>query len=87
MDNPQNTVTLGKDVWNVADGFTKFKILKWMIMLDKLEMVAIYGCEDIEEQLPNNIKLAYLPGINVVRLRLTGTMSNDWDIHQSVDSF
>lgn len=50
MDNSQGSITLGKDVWNVADGYTKFKILKWMIMMDKFEMIAIYGSEDIEEE-------------------------------------
>lgn len=45
-ENP--TITVGKDVWNVADGYTKFKILKWLVLLDKFEMIAIYGYEDIE---------------------------------------
>lgn len=32
---------------------------------------------DFEEELPNHIKLAYLPNLNVLRLRLSGTDSNE----------
>ena len=50
MEDTNNAVTLGKDIWNVAEGYTKLKILKFMILLDKYEMMAIYGSEEVEEQ-------------------------------------
>lgn len=60
---------------------------KTIVTFNIPESILAKQIEDIEEQLPNNIKLAYLPGLNVVRLRLTGTMSNGIEIHQLVDSF
>lgn len=41
--------------------------------------------EDIEDGLPANIKLAYLPNWNMVRLRLTGVQSGDGNIREQVD--
>lgn len=41
--------------------------------------------EDIEDGLPSNIKLAYLPNWNMVRLRLTGVQSGDNNIREQVD--
>jgi nicotinamide-nucleotide amidase len=38
--------------------------------------------EDIEDQLPPNIKLAYLPNLNMVRLRLTGTESSSYIVDE-----
>lgn len=37
------------DSWNVADGFTKLKILKPLVEMDKLVKIAIYGAENIDE--------------------------------------
>lgn len=42
---------------------------------------------DIEERLPENIKLAYLPRLGQVRLRLSGYGGNDTGIEQEVDLF
>jgi nicotinamide-nucleotide amidase len=58
---------------------------KTIVTFNIPESILAKQIEDIEEQLPNNIKLAYLPGLNVVRLRLTGTMSDEVNIHESVD--
>ena len=41
---------------------------------------------DFEETLPGNLKLAYLPGLNQVRLRLSGTGSNQEELDQLIDS-
>ena len=60
---------------------------KTIVTFNIPESILAKQIEDIEDQLPRNIKLAYLPGLNVVRLRLTGTMSNEIDIYNSVDSF
>ncbi len=41
--------------------------------------------EDIEDAIPSNIKLAYLPNLNMVRLRLTGTQMNQ-DIKSEINA-
>jgi nicotinamide-nucleotide amidase len=60
---------------------------KTIVTFNIPESILAKQIEDIEDQLPSNIKLAYLPGLNVVRLRLTGTMSDGIDIYKSVDYF
>lgn len=42
--------------------------------------------ESFEENLPQNIKLAYLPGMGRVRLRLTATGQNGEDLNDILDS-
>lgn len=42
-------VSLGSQAWNVADGYTKLKILKNLILLDQLEIIAIHGTEGIDD--------------------------------------
>jgi len=42
-------ISLGTDAWNVADGFTKIKILRQMIMLDRWETIAEFGTEEVDE--------------------------------------
>lgn len=45
------SMSLGSDAWNVADGYTKLKILKQLIYLDRYENIALYGTDDIDEDL------------------------------------
>lgn len=47
-------VNLGSDAWNVADGYTKLKILRQLIMLDRWDTIAQFGTEEIDEDLPYN---------------------------------
>jgi len=42
-------ITLGSDAWNVADGFTKLKILRQLIMLDRWDTISQFGTEEIDE--------------------------------------
>ena len=42
-------VNLGTDAWNVADGYTKLKILRQLIMLDRWDTLAQFGTEEIDE--------------------------------------
>ena len=49
FDNPAREIESKSDSWNVADGFTKLKILKPLVEMDKLVKIAIYGAETIEE--------------------------------------
>lgn len=44
------SMSLGSEAWNVADGYTKLKILKQLILLDRYENIALYGADDIDEE-------------------------------------
>jgi len=46
-----DSITLGTDAWNVADGFTKLKILRQLIQLDRYETISHFGTEEIDEDL------------------------------------
>jgi replicative DNA helicase len=49
FDTPAKEIEGKSDSWNVADGYTKLKILKPLVEMDKLLKIAIYGAENIEE--------------------------------------
>jgi len=42
-------INLGSDAWNVADGYTKLKILRQLIMLDRWDTMSQFGTEEIDE--------------------------------------
>ena len=48
----ESTVGLGTQAWNIADGFTKIKILRLIIQLDLDEEIAMFGSKDDQEQIP-----------------------------------
>jgi len=54
-----NELEKGTSAWNVAQGYTSFKILKPLVELDKLVLMSIYGAEAIEESLglPEDMKI------------------------------
>lgn len=54
----ENVISLGTQAWNIADGFTKIKILRLLIELDLHETIAMFGKKDMEEQF-NNEDLPY----------------------------
>jgi hypothetical protein len=43
-------VSLGSKSWNIADGFTKIKILRILIEIDLYETIAHFGYKDSEER-------------------------------------
>jgi hypothetical protein len=47
----EGVVSLGTQAWNIADGFTKIKILRLLIEIDLYETLAMYGKRDMEEQI------------------------------------
>ena len=47
-------INLGSDAWNVADGYTKLKILRQLIMLDRWDTISQFGTEEIDEDTPYN---------------------------------
>jgi len=42
-------ISLGSDAWNVADGYTKIKILRILIQLDRYDTIAQFGTEEFDE--------------------------------------
>lgn len=50
------SIESGTEAWNVAKGFTIFKILQHMINCDDLETISIYGSKDINEIMPKEIR-------------------------------
>jgi len=49
--NSADEVSLGTEAWNVADGFTKIKILRQLILLDEYETIAQYGVSGMDEMI------------------------------------
>lgn len=45
----EDVVSLGTQAWNIADGFTKIKILRLLILLDIYETTALFGKQEVEE--------------------------------------
>ena len=59
-------VQLGTDPYNVADGYTKLKILKLLYSLDVWDTVAQFGTENLDEDIPldqNQIKKRRVEGL------------------------
>lgn len=48
----EGVITLGQQAWNIADGFTKIKILKLLIELDLYETIAFFGKQNFDDQIP-----------------------------------
>lgn len=49
FDMPVKEIESKSDSWNVADGFTKLKILKPLVEMDKLVKISIYGAENVDD--------------------------------------
>lgn len=45
----EGIVSLGTQAWNIADGFTKIKILRLLIEIDLYETIAMFGKKDMDE--------------------------------------
>jgi nicotinamide-nucleotide amidase len=58
---------------------------KTIVTINVPESLLAKKIESVEDSLPSYIKLAYLPNMNMVRLRLTG--SGDNDIKQEIDAY
>lgn len=51
----EGEMSLGSETWNVADGYTKLKILKILIQLDRYDIIAQFGTEEIDQDLFMNL--------------------------------
>lgn len=68
MAEKGDTVNVSTEAWNVADGYVKMKILKQLVLCDKLEIVALYGTEDIDDMQFNPIAYELIPSRRVEAL-------------------
>jgi hypothetical protein len=51
----EGVVSLGTQAWNIADGYTKIKILRLLIQLDIDEEIAMFGRKDDGDQIPEDM--------------------------------
>jgi hypothetical protein len=51
----EGVVSLGTQAWNIADGYTKIKILRLLIQLDVDEEIAMFGRKDDGDQVPDEM--------------------------------
>lgn len=56
-----DAISISTEAWNVADGYVKLKILKQLVLCDKLEIIALYGTEDIDDMRLNPIAPELIP--------------------------
>lgn len=61
MAEKGDAVSVGTEAWNVADGYVKLKILKQLVLCDKLEIIALYGSEDIDDMQVNPVPPEMVP--------------------------
>lgn len=52
----EDAVGLGTEAWNIADGYTKIKILRLIIQLDLDEEFALFGKKDDNDDAPPQIR-------------------------------
>jgi len=72
-------ITLGTETWNVADGYTKLKILRQLIMLDRWETIAQFGTEEIDEDniyTNNQIRKRRVEGLQRLHSTIKQLLSN-----------
>lgn len=48
----EDAIGIGTQAWNIADGFTKIKILRLLIQLDLDEEIALFGKKDDQQEIP-----------------------------------
>jgi len=51
-ESGEGAISLGTDAWNIADGFTKIKILRLLIQIDLDEELAMFGKRDDQDATP-----------------------------------
>jgi hypothetical protein len=47
-------ISLGQQAWNIADGYTKIKILRLLIQVDIDEEIAMFGRKDDQDMTPDD---------------------------------
>jgi nicotinamide-nucleotide amidase len=71
----------------INERFSQPKLFhKTIVIINVPESILAKRIEEVEDNLPNYIKLAYLPNWNIVRLRLTGVEQTGKDIVNEIES-
>lgn len=65
MAEKSDTISLGTEAWNVADAYVKLMVLKQLVFCTKLENIAMFGTEDIDQDLE-------IPSDMIPQRRITG---------------
>lgn len=83
----EDAVGLGSQAWNIADGYTKIKILRLLIQLDIDEEVALFGKKDADDMTPyNEISYKRVESFEKFKFHLTQIIGNcHFAIDQGVD--
>lgn len=72
-------INAGSDAWNVADGYTKLKILRQLIMLDRWDTIAQFGTEEIDEDVSysdNQLKKRRVEGLERLHSTINQLLGN-----------
>lgn len=73
----EGVISLGTQAWNIADGYTKIKILRLLIELDLQETIAMFGRKDTEEMVdPMIISQRRVEGLNRMLFYLRQLIGN-----------
>lgn len=66
-----------QDAWNIADGFTKIKILRQLINLDRYENLAMFGKQELEDMPdPSDIPYKRVEGMERLIFELKQVIGN-----------
>jgi len=73
----EGVVGLGTQAWNIADGFTKIKILRLLIEIDLNETIAMFGKKEMDEQIdPSNISYRRVDALERVLFSMKQLIGN-----------
>ena len=82
----EDAVGLGTQAWNIADGFTKIKILRLLIQLDLDEEISMFGKKDEQEVLFEEIPYRRVESYNKFIFHLKQLIGNcKFAIEKGVD--
>lgn len=59
VSSGSSEVSLGSEAWNIADGYTKIKILKLLIEIDLYETIALFGYKDLDDPIATKQYIPY----------------------------
>lgn len=72
-----NVISIGSQAWNIADGYTKIKILRLIIQLDLDEEIAFFGKKDDLDQIDvREIPVRRIEGFNKFIFHLKQLIGN-----------
>jgi hypothetical protein len=82
----EDVVSVGTQAWNIADGFTKIKILRLIIQLDIDEEIALFGKKDEQEVEYEQISYKRVEGFEKFIFHLKQLIGNcKFSIEKGVD--